>query len=83
MYTHKHTYEHDKLHFTGSVRAWNTKDMPDFYQPKQHVLQATHFGIINKFQVKRRDNLTMRYIVLIKDFGRDLLLNLIFRIPNY
>jgi hypothetical protein len=83
MYTRKHTYEHGKLHFTGSVRAGNSTDMPDFYQPKQHVLQATHFSIISTFQVKRRDNLTVRYILLIKDFGRALLLNLLFRIPYY
>ena len=43
-------------------------DVSDYYQPKQHVLQATNFSTINTFQVKRPDNPTVRYILLIKDF---------------
>jgi len=41
------------------MRAWNRTDVPDFYQSKQHVLQATHFSVTNTFQVKRWDNSAM------------------------
>jgi hypothetical protein len=83
MYTHKHTNSHGKLHFTGSVRAWSRKDVPYYYQPKQPLLQAIFCSIINTFQVKRWDNVTVRYKILTIYFGRDLLLNLLFSTPNY
>jgi len=69
-----HTYIH--TYICTRINTHTNMDVPDYYQPKQHVWQATHFNITNTFQLKRPDNLTVRYILLVKDWEYRIIKNI-------